>query len=127
MKKSQKKAENQVREIVAKQESGKGGIVDMITQAYADSSQRRKDKEDSRQRVESDVKVRMQANKAHQREAKEAFINGAESTMGLTPQEYKRILESAAAKPLKENQEHYTGDIGNTEVFRIAETGNHRI
>ena len=39
--------------------------MDMITQAYADSSQRRKDKEDSRQRVESDVKVRMQANKAH--------------------------------------------------------------
>ena len=57
----------------------------MITQAYADSSQRRKDKENSRGRVEVGVKVRMEANKAHWREAKEAFVNGKEATMGITP------------------------------------------
>ena len=43
----------------------------------------------------------MAANKAHWEETRDAFLNGGKATMGITPEEYKRILEAAAAKPLR--------------------------
>ena len=105
IKKTQDSANNAIRELVIEQESAKGGVINMITNALSKSATIQKEKDDCRSSVETAVSSRTTASSSAINATRDALTGGIAATKDQSPETTKSRLQAEeidleAAKPV---------------------------
>ena len=93
IKKTQESANNAIRELVIQQETEKGGVINMITNALSKSATIQKEKDDNRSRIETNINSRTTASSSRINSTRDALTGGLEATKDQTPELTKSKLQ----------------------------------
>jgi len=105
VKKTQRKAAEAIKKVVAKQETAPGGLVDIITETIAEHAKANRDRYEDRARVQAAVSTKAAANAASMRTATTALAKGLSATRrqnAEAEEAYRKSIEDGMASPLRD-------------------------